>query len=482
MGVVLGSMSILACGDDANPAVGGSGSSESGSTSGVDPTTTSVTTPSTTDGGTGTGSSGGSESSSTAVADDTGTSSGTSEGSESGSESSTGGVCEGGCPVDQHCESGECVWDEGATIWTETFDTMIPAGFDAANAVAIDSQDEIVVVGNLATADDMGALIPNVYDVMVRKYDVDGGLLWSQTRPLGLGVDVAMTAADEPLVAIGAFGPGAESAALYDAAGGSQWALTGTGAIADGIEVAADGTYFVMGWVPGDTPWAARYAPMGGPLWQVNSVGVTGRYRRATLSDDGLSLGFVGSNADPGSGIIREWLQLWDVAPGTGNPSPPPVVDQPTLSSMEIASAYANGIAYMGNGDVVVVGNELTPLESWNITLTRYAPDGSTVWRESYNSPGNAGDGGFGVAVDSAQNIIIVGGVERIDLAQGPNVWVNKYDPNGVSIWSREHDEAMLGDTANGVAVDSEDNVVVVGFIDPGDGNGTHAWVRKYAP
>ncbi len=415
------------------------------------------------------------DSSSTAVLDGSSTDTGM------GSDSSTGGVCGEGCPDQQHCEAGECVWDEGATIWTETFDTVVPGGPDSANAVAIDSQDEIVLVGNLATADRMGLLIPDAYDVIVRKYDVDGGLLWSQTRPQGVGADVTISTADEPFVAIGAFGPGAESAAGYDAAGNPMWALVDTGAIADGIEIAPDGSYFIVGWVPGDVPWAAKYTTMGSVEWQANQMGQTGRHRRVQLSPDGMALGLVGSNVD-GTGLVREWLQTWPVDPGTGNPEMAPTVDLPWVSSMEIAAAYANGIGFMDNGDMVVAGNELTPVESWNITLTRYAPDGSVVWRESYNNPADAPDGGFGVAVDSQQNIIVVGGGQRPDLMQGSNAWIGKYDPDGLPIWTRDHDEAGLDDTARDVAVDSADNIVVVGYVDADDGNGSQLWIRKYAP
>lgn len=465
----------LACGDDVAGTGGDSSSTGSDPSSSGAPVPTPVSASVTSSTPDGTGSSGGSGSSSAGVVDDTGTDTSTS----TGADTSTGGVCEEGCPEDQHCEVGECVWDEGATIWTETFGTMIPGGLDRANAVAVDSQDEIVVVGQLATADAMGVLIPDAFDVVVRKYDRDGGLLWSQVRPQGLGVDVTTTASDEALVCIASFGPGTESAALYSATGDPQWGLANPGLIADGIEEAPDDSFFLVGWVPGEIPWAARYTPMGAVLWQADHTGEVGRQRRVMLAPDGLSLGLVGSNA---AAPVEEWLQTWPVDPGTGNPGPAPTVDQHSVSAMDIAAAYANGIAYMNNGDIVVVGNELTPTESWNITLARYSPDGSTQWRESYDSPASAGDGGFDIATDSEQNIIIVGAVERTDLDEGPNAWVSKYDGSGAVLWSREHDEASLGDGANGVAVDSEDNIVVVGSIDRGDGSGTDLWIRKYAP
>lgn len=437
------------------------------------------------------GGNGGSGSSTTAVVVD-GTSTGTSTGTgpdpstDTGASSSTGVECEEGCPDDQHCEVGECVWDEGAVIWTETFDTMIPEGSDAANAAAVDGLDEIVVVGSLAVADDMGAVIPGAFDVAIRKYASDGALLWSQARPQGIGVDVITTAGDDALVAIGSFGPGSESAVQLSADGDEQWVLTDTGAIADGIEAAPDGSLFIVGWVPGaaPTPWAVQYTPMGGVLWQANFMAEVGRQRRVVLAPGGLSLGLVGSNVVDVGGMDRteEWLQTWPVDPGTGHPGPSPSLDLHSVSAMDIAASYANGIAFTDTGDIVVVGNELTPTQSWNITLTRYGPDGSQQWREVHDSPSSAGDGGFDVAVDSEQNIVIVGAVERPDLMQGQNAWVGKYDGTGTLLWSREHDEAGLNDGANGVAIDAQDNIVVVGYSDPGDGNGPAMWIRKYAP
>ena len=98
------------------------------------------------------------------------------------------------------------------------------------------------------------------------------------------------------------------------------------------------------------------------------------------------------------------------------------------------------------------------------------------------DNPASTGDGGFDVAVDSAQNIVIVGAHDRVDLMEGENALVRKYDADGVLLWERQHDEAMLGDRANGVAIDSQDAIVVAGTVDAGDGSGPALWVRKYAP
>jgi len=105
---------------------------------------------------------------------------------------------------------------------------------------------------------------------------------------------------------------------------------------------------------------------------------------------------------------------------------------------------------------------------------------------------GNAGEGSYwiallggsgedyaiGVAVDSADNIIVVG-TTTSDGAGGTDLLIAKYNSSGVLQWDR-----TLGgsgeDYANGVAVDSADNIIVVGRT-TSDGAGTYDMlIAKY--
>jgi hypothetical protein len=102
------------------------------------------------------------------------------------------------------------------------------------------------------------------------------------------------------------------------------------------------------------------------------------------------------------------------------------------------------------------------------------------MWTRSYDGP--AADSGFftdyaiSVAIDSAGSVV-VGGVELV----GPtdiDAWVRKYNADGDTLWtvSPEVSDAST-EFANGIAIDSNDYVLVAGGSSPGD-----AWLVKYTP
>jgi len=77
------------------------------------------------------------------------------------------------------------------------------------------------------------------------------------------------------------------------------------------------------------------------------------------------------------------------------------------------------------------------------------------------------------VAVDSNDNILVVGSQAG---SGSDDILVRKYDPDGVEIWT----QTFAGGSGNSIAVDSSDNVFVAGSITAG--TLLNAWVRKYDP
>src|SRR4029079_9955918 len=81
-----------------------------------------------------------------------------------------------------------------------------------------------------------------------------------------------------------------------------------------------------------------------------------------------------------------------------------------------------------------------------------------------------------GVAVDASGNVILVGAFrDTINFggatltavwggvgAKGSDVFIAKFSPTGAHLWSQRYGSAV-DDSANGVAVDSGGNIVVVG-------------------
>ncbi|MEK7474766.1 MAG: S8 family serine peptidase [Candidatus Coatesbacteria bacterium] len=146
--------------------------------------------------------------------------------------------------------------------------------------------------------------------------------------------------------------------------------------------------------------------------------------------------------------------------------------------------AYA--VAIDGGGNIIVAGAEARwdLLQGNNWHVRKYDSDGALLWSRSYNSPGNGDDQAVAVAADAAGNIVVAGYEARTDLGQGDNWRILKYDPDGALLWSRSYTGPGSGsDRAEGVAVDSAGDIVVAGYenrLDLGQGNN---WlVRRYDP
>jgi cysteine-rich repeat protein len=137
------------------------------------------------------------------------------------------------------------------------------------------------------------------------------------------------------------------------------------------------------------------------------------------------------------------------------------------------------GAAFDPAGNPVVVGQVQTQSASRNIWTRMLTPAGVETWTQTYDSAASGNDQGRDVAVDAAGNVVVAG------FEEGPtsrDIFVRKYDPAGVELWTHTHDNAeALEDRAEGVAVDGDDNVIVVGW-ETSSTSGGRWWVRKLAP
>ena len=93
---------------------------------------------------------------------------------------------------------------------------------------------------------------------------------------------------------------------------------------------------------------------------------------------------------------------------------------------------------------------------------------------------GTGSDVGFAVAIDSADNIIVVGGTDS-DGAGGIDVLIAKYNSAGALQWDR-----TLGgtgsDIGNAVAIDSANNIIVVGYTGSDGAGGNDVLIAKLPP
>ncbi len=113
---------------------------------------------------------------------------------------------------------------------------------------------------------------------------------------------------------------------------------------------------------------------------------------------------------------------------------------------------WAFSVAMDSEDNVIVTGDSLDEGDWRHWNTIKYDPDGIVIWSKRFS--GSVSD----VAVDSKDNVIVIGYSQEAPL----DYYTIKYDPDGAAIWSRTYDGGYL-DSAHAVAVDSKDNVVVVG-------------------
>lgn len=120
-----------------------------------------------------------------------------------------------------------------------------------------------------------------------------------------------------------------------------------------------------------------------------------------------------------------------------------------------------------------------------NLAVIKYDKNGNLLWTRTYN--GGYEDEGHGVAVDSLNNVIVTG--FKSDSAANRYFLTIKYDRDGNRIWTKTY-RKELQDEGFGVAVDSKDNIFVTGWSFDGttrdfttieyDKDGNQLWTTSY--
>lgn len=105
-------------------------------------------------------------------------------------------------------------------------------------------------------------------------------------------------------------------------------------------------------------------------------------------------------------------------------------------------------------------------------------------WSRTHNSPASDTDEAKAVAHYPTGEVVVVGFEARPDVSEGRNWMIRKYDATGILLWSRTYNSGpgMTTDEANGVAVDTNGDIVVVGHGDNDSTGGiSYNWlIRKY--
>lgn len=271
----------------------------------------------------------------------------------------------------------------------------------------------------------------------------------------------------------------------YDAKGAKVWARQlGTAGQEDVGHVAKDanGNAYVAGWTQGDLDgsnsggidiFVAKYDPSGTRQW-IRQLGNASSNLTAAVACDQTSNVFVvgttgaGLDGQPFAGMTDAYVVKYNT---NG-------VKQWTRQLGTTAFDGGTGVATDSAGNVYVGGYTDGGLDGntsaglADLFVTKYDPNGVKQWTRQLGS--TAYDGASTLTVDPSGNIYVLGGTQgNFDgntSAGSLDAIVVKYDSGGVKRWSRQFGSAS-DDSLRGAAADQSD-VYIVGETTGGiDGN-----------
>jgi hypothetical protein len=316
------------------------------------------------------------------------------------------------------------------TVWVNRW-TSPGAESDWAYAIAVDDSGNAYVTGkteNAGTSDDWTTI----------KYLPNGDTAWVRNF-VGAG------SANERASSI-AIGPSGD---IY---------VTGY------TMSSSAGDYLTIKYEPnGDTVWTRRYNGIGNGYdfahWVAvddqENVYVTGYSRGSSYQDDIATVNYDSSGN-------QLWVARFN---GTGN-----------------YSDKGHKVIADHDGYVYVTGY-VNPFGSGTlydcVTIKYNAADGDTVWARTYNGPADSSDQARDIEVDTAGNVYITGTSRGIGTLS--DIVTIKYNAAGGEEWVERYDnpDTSAGDGGFGIEIDDASNVYVVGQSQ-GMGTGSDIITIKY--
>jgi uncharacterized delta-60 repeat protein len=409
--------------------------------------------------------------------------------------------------------------------------------FDNAQGLAVDSSDNIYVAGFTNGGLD-GNTSSGKHDILLVKYNSGGSKQWlqqfgSSNNDMGLEVNVDskgniyVTGYTEGGLD-GKTNSGERDIFLvkYNSSGTKQWTQQlGTPTFEEGNGVAVDSSdnIYVSGWTRGkldtyaggDDAILVKYNSSGTKQWtrqfgapsfleksQYNSSS-----QMTTSEDKGIGVAvdssgniYVTGNTEGGmdgntnSGKNDIFLVKYNSS-GTKQ-----WVKQLEGSSKSFDNAQ--GLAVDSSDNIYVAGftngglDGNTSSGKHDILLVKYNSTGTKQWLQQFGSSKN--DMGLEVTVDSSDNIYITGytegGLDGKTNSGERDIFLVKYNSSGTKQWTQQLGTPTF-EEANGVAVDSSDNIYVTGWTrgkldiySGGDdtilvkynSSGTKQWTRQF--
>jgi uncharacterized delta-60 repeat protein len=344
--------------------------------------------------------------------------------------------------------------------------TWNPTDDDAARAVAVDSNDNIIAVGafDVGSSDD---------DWAIAKFSNGGTQAWNQTARWTDGYDRLFgvdTFSNDDIIVVGYRRPSTYydwAWAKYDREGNQLWNKTNSDSWTDNLyDVITDSQdNFIMCGYDGTGSTRRAYF-----IGSYNSAGVANWNRTDELSNSYDYCNGVDVDSDDNVTTIATWTNSgqddWLITKYNSTGS---VIWNHTLRWNASGDDWAEDIVVDQEDNIIAVGAWRRNTQfQWGVV--KYAPDGTQEWNTSAIWNATASNYAYDVTVDSDNNIFVFG-----TFYSGQGDWaLIKYDSAGNQQWNKTFVwNATHSDSPHSITIDSRDDLIMAGDW---DNNGQDAW------
>lgn len=348
---------------------------------------------------------------------------------------------------------------------------------DEFKDLAIDSEDNVICFGDTAS-DGVGNR-----DALIAKYANDGTLEWDRTLGTNVstgntqGEGVAVDTSDN-IIVVGktvAVGQGEEPyVAKYNSSGTIQWQKRLTSTNADQFDMvttdssdniicvgrAKSGTY--------NKCLIAKYNSSGALQWDRVLGGSTASHDAFDVKTDSSgNIYLIGQTPSDGQGG-KDFLIAKYNSSGT-------IQWKRTLGSSD--TEVGQGIALDSSDNVYVIGytNATGTAGGFDILIAKYNSSGTFQWDKVLGGSGT--DFGYGIAVDENDDLFICAQCNS-DGAGSYDFLIAKYNSSGTLQWDKTLGGSSA-DRAYAIDLDSNGNIFVAGYTSSDGAGGDDAMVVK---
>jgi cysteine-rich repeat protein len=188
----------------------------------------------------------------------------------------------------------------------------------------------------------------------------------------------------------------------------------------------------------------------GNAMWMRDGFGIGNAIAEIALGDDGSI--FVVGVRTPEKGLAEGWAAKL-------SPDGMDLQWEHTYPA-DMRNEFMFGVAIDSDGNALVAGTTFG--EDSTMQLRKLNPiNGSTIWSRGYDGRPAGIDAAFDVTTHGTSSIIV--GFSQ-EAGEDENLWVRKYDHNGLELWTfREDGPDHTSDAATAAKTDEAGNVYVTG-------------------